>query len=91
MATAMESSLSFLLAEKGVSNDLKKHFEDTGITTLRLFALMAEDRKEMKGILADEPFKLDATSAGVPGPDKLRARVANTQVVDAHRRVPPGH
>ena len=52
---------------------------------------MAEDRKELKEILSDEPFKLTTAGEGIPGPDKLRAHVAVTKLTDAwmtaHARV----
>ena len=83
MAGTIEATLSYLLAEKDVGLDVQQELQGVGGTSVRLFALMAEDRKELRDILSDAPFNLKMTGDEVSGPDKLRARVAVTKVTDA--------
>ena len=83
MAASLTNDLAHMLTEKGVSSELMDMLAATGITNSRLFALMADSRKELKEALAEVPFKLDPTAEGLAGPDKIRVRVSVAQLTDA--------
>ena len=83
MAAAAEATLTYLLAEKNVDMAVQQEFEGVGITSVRLFALMAEDRKELRDILHDAPFNMKTQGDDVTAQDKLRARVSVARVTDA--------
>ena len=80
---APEAPLSYLLAEKNVDDTVQQAFVGLGITSVRLFALMAEDRKELKDLLNDEPFNLKLSGDAVSAQDKLQARVSIAKITDA--------
>ena len=91
MAGAAEATLTHLLTEKNVEADVQQKLLGVGITTIRLFALMAEDRKELKDVLHEAPFNLKLQGDDTTAEDKLRARVTIAMLTDAwmtaHTRV----
>lgn len=75
--------LAFLLNDKGVPMEVQSKIAHSGFTTVRLFALAADGRNDLRAMLADEPFKLTLeTEEAQPG-DRIKTRVAIAQVVDA--------
>ena len=44
---------------------------------------LAEDREELKALLAEDPFDLNLGAADLPAPDKIKIRVTIAQVLDA--------
>ena len=68
MASAVDATLSYLLTEKDVDIGFQQKLQDVGITSVRLFAIMAEDRKELREILNDAPIRPQDVGRRGPGP-----------------------
>ena len=80
---AISPDLAYLLTDKGVSTEIQAQLAGTGFSTLRLFALMADERKELRAVLADDPFKLSLDAADFAAGEKIKRRVAVAQLTDA--------
>ena len=80
---AISPDLAYLLTDKGVSTEIQAQLAGTGFSTLRLFALMADERKELRAVLADDPFKLSLDAADLAAGEKIKRRVAVAQLTDA--------
>ena len=83
MAASLTNDLAHLLTEKGVDADIQDKFGEILVTNVRLFALVAESRTELKVILKEPPFALDPMAEGVPAPDRIKMRVSIAQITDA--------
>ena len=83
MAASLDNDLAHLLTERNVDSAIQDHFGEILVTSVRLFALMAETREELRAILKDPPFDLDPAAEQVQGPDKIKMRVSIAQVTDA--------
>ena len=80
---AISPDLAYLLTDKGVSTEIQAQLAGTGFSTLRLFALMADERKELRAVLADDPFKLSLDAADLAAGEMIKRRVAVAQLTDA--------
>eukprot|EP00972_Heterocapsa_arctica_P013687 2020276-Heterocapsa_arctica.AAC.1 len=74
MAASLTNDLAHLLTEKRVDADIQDKFGEILVTNVRLFALMAESRTELKVLLKEPPFALDPMAEGVPAPDRIKMR-----------------
>ena len=84
----ISNDLAHLLTEKGIVSAIQAKFGDLKITTLRLFALIAETRTELKALLQDVPFELNPNGAGVLPADRIKHRVIVAQITDAWLEAP---
>ena len=84
----ISNDLAHLLTEKGIDSAIQAKFGDLKITTLRLFALIAETRTELKALLQDVPFELNPNGAGVLPADRIKHRVIVAQITDAWLEAP---
>jgi hypothetical protein len=84
-ATAMAPDLAFLLDDRLVDATTTTHLRDAGLTTMGIFALMADTRAEVRAMLKGAPFELDpdAAAIGTDPAEKVRRRVAQARVIDA--------
>jgi hypothetical protein len=75
--------LAFLLSDKGVPLLAQGLLAECGFTTVRLFALMGDDRKEFRAVLKGAPFLLDpAGEEAVPGA-RIKVVAAVARLTDA--------
>ena len=84
----ISNDLAHLLTEKGIDPAIQAKFGDHKITTLRLFALIAETRTELKALLHDVPFELNPNRTGVLPADRIKHRVIVAQITDAWLEAP---
>ena len=66
--------LAYLLTDKGVFTEIQAQLAGTGFSTLRLFALVADERNELRTVLADEPFKLSLDAEDLAAGEDQEAR-----------------
>ena len=77
------SDLAFLFGDRGVDARLQGCFGAIGLKTVPLFALAADTRDELRGMLSAEPFLLALNADGLDAAEKVRRWVAQAKIVDA--------
>ena len=79
---SLASDLKFLLTDRGIDEDLQGKIGATGLTTMSLFALSGDDRKDVRSMYKEVPFKIDPDLEGLDSAAKVKARVIQAKLID---------
>ena len=82
-AASLSCDLAQLFTGKGVNAGIQAKFSMIRVTNMRLFALLAESRAELRLLLKEPPFDLDPAAENAAAPDQIEMRVSIAQITDA--------
>ena len=77
----LDPGLSFVLADREVDGEIQDLLSTQGFKTVPLFALLADSREELRGILRAAPFALDPHGAAAE--DAMKKRISMARIIDA--------
>ena len=78
----LASDLKFLLTDRGIDAELQGKIGATGLTTMSLFSLSGDDRKDVRALFTEVPFGIDPGAEGLAPGDKVKARVMQAKLID---------
>ena len=80
---SLAPGLAFLLADRGLEDELQGAMGHVGAVTMNLFALLGDKRDDVRSVLSASPFSLNLAEESLNAQEMVRRRVLQAKVIDA--------